>query len=347
MSFVLIYTPSRRFSGMNRERGFLLFLIAVFGLLSILLVKPFLQYVLAAILLGYVLFPVQRRLKHRVGTRVSALSLLVLTTLVVLVPVTALLAIAARQALTLLRVIARGDQQVAELIALVERYTGITIHGRTLQELLPAGSSSRLVDNALGIFGGVSNALIGLTVMVFVLYYLLTGGEEFVAWIRRCTPLHDDVQDELYSEMDRVMWGVLVGNVLVAIVQGILTGIGFVIAGVPGVVFWTVVTTLLSLLPLVGASVVWLPASAYLLLVNRPVAAGFLFLYGTFVISLSDNYLRPIVSGREAKLNPGILVVGIFGGVYVFGFMGLFFGPIVLGMLRILLTVFAREYADV
>ncbi len=330
---------------MNRERGFLLFLIAVFGLLSLLLVRPFLQYVLAAILLGYVLHPVQRRLKHRVGARISAFSLIGITTVVVLVPLTVLVAIAARQAFTLLQTIVNGDPQITELIGLVERYTGITIHGRTLQELLPAGSSSRLVENVLGIFGGVSNALVGLTVMVFLLYYLLTDGEAFVGWIRRCTPLPDDVQDELYAEMDRVMWGVLVGNLLVAIVQGILTGIGFIIAGVPGVVFWTVVTTVLSLLPLVGASVVWLPASLYLFLVNRPIAAGFLFVYGTLVISLSDNYLRPIVSGREAQLNPGILVVGIFGGVYVFGFMGLFFGPIVLGMFRALLTVFSREYA--
>ncbi|MFH5800048.1 AI-2E family transporter [Haladaptatus sp. CMAA 1911] len=331
---------------MNRQRGFLLFLIVVFGLLSVLLVKPFLQYVLAAILLGYILHPIQIRFESRVSSRVSALSLIGITTLVVIVPVVAIAAIAAQQAVTLVRAIVRGDPQFAELIALVERYTGVTIHGRTLQELLPAGISSRLFENALSIFGGVSNALIGLTVMVFVVYYLLTDGDEFVAWIRRCTPLPDDVQDELYSEMDRVMWGVLVGNLLVAVVQGILTGIGFAIAGVPGVVFWTVVTTVLSLLPLIGASVVWLPASLFLFLVDRPIAAGFLFVYGTFVISLSDNYLRPLVSGHEAKLNPGILVVGIFGGVYVFGFMGLFFGPIVLGIFRSLVTVFAREYEE-
>ncbi|WP_231185212.1 AI-2E family transporter [Haladaptatus sp. DYF46] len=331
---------------MNRQRGFLLFLIVVFGLLSVLLVKPFLQYVLAAILLGYILHPIQIRFESRVSSRVSAFSLIGITTLVVIVPVVAIAAIAAQQAVTLVRAIVRGDPQFAELIALVERYTGVTIHGRTLQELLPAGISSRLFENALSIFGGVSNALIGLTVMVFVVYYLLTDGDEFVAWIRRCTPLPDDVQDELYSEMDRVMWGVLVGNLLVAIVQGILTGIGFAIAGVPGVVFWTVVTTVLSLLPLIGASIVWLPASLFLFLVNRPIAAGFLFVYGTLVISLSDNYLRPLVSGHEAKLNPGILVVGIFGGVYVFGFMGLFFGPIVLGIFRSLVTVFAREYEE-
>ncbi len=330
---------------MNRERGFLLFLIAVFGLLSALLIKPFLQFVLLAILLSYVLYPVQKRLAPRIGPRISALTLLVTTTVAILVPITLLLVVALRQASTIFRAILRGDPQFLELLRLVERYTGFPITEQSIRELIPANSTSQVLQNAMSIFGGISDALIGLTVLAFLLYYLLVDGEMLVRWIRRSTPLPTTIQDELYGEMNQVMWGVLVGNVLVAVVQGVLTGIGLTIAGVPGVVFWTVVTTLLSLLPLIGASIVWLPASLYLFLVNRPVAAGFLFVYGTVVVSLSDNYLRPVVSGREARLNPGLLVVGIFGGVYAFGFMGLFFGPIVLGVFRSLVTVFAREYA--
>ncbi|GAA0228153.1 AI-2E family transporter [Haladaptatus pallidirubidus] len=330
---------------MNRERGFLLFLIAVFGLLVGLLVKPFLQYVLAAILLSYVLHPLQKRLAPRIGPRISALSLLIGTTLVILVPVATFIIIAAEQAATILGAILRGDPQIFELFDLVERYTGIAIEGRNIREFIPEGSTSQIVNNAMSIFGGISDALIGITILGFLLYYLLVDGETLLRWIRRSTPLPAPVQDELYGEMNQVMWGVLVGNLLVAIVQGILTGIGLAIAGVPGVVFWTAVTTFLSLLPIIGASVVWLPASAYLFVVNHPISALFLFVYGTLVISLSDNYLRPVVSGREARLNPGLLVVGIFGGVYAFGFMGLFFGPIVLGVFRSLVTVFAREYA--
>ncbi|WP_435154955.1 AI-2E family transporter [Haladaptatus sp. DFWS20] len=329
---------------MNRERGFLLFLIGVFGLLALLLVRPFLQYVLAAILLSYVLYPLQKRLAPRVGPRVSALLLLVVTTLVVLIPVATLLFTAVQQAITILRAILRGDPQFLELLRLIERYTGITNEGRNLRELIPT-DSTQLLENVVSIFGGISDALIGMTILAFILYYLLVDGELFLEWVRKSTPLPASVQDELYGEMNQVMWGVLAGNVLVAVVQGVLTGIGLFIAGVPGVVFLTVVTTLLSLLPLIGASVVWLPASAYLFFANRPVAAAFLFVYGTLVISLSDNYLRPVVSGHEARLNPGLLVVGIFGGVYTFGFMGLFFGPIVLGVFRSLVTVFAREYA--
>lgn len=256
-----IYTRSYRRLPMNRERGFLVFLIVVFGLLAALLVRPFLQYVLAAILLGYVLYPLQRRLTPHVGSRISALLLVLVATLVVFIPVASLLAIAIQQAISLLRAIARGDSRLLELFSLVERYTGISIEGRSFQEFIPTDVTSGLLENALTVFGSISDALIGITVLAFLLYYLLVDGAAFVQWLRRITPLTEGVQDELYAEMDRVMWGVLVGNVLVALVQGVLTGIGLAIAGVPGVVFWTVVTTLLSLLPLIGASVVWLPAS--------------------------------------------------------------------------------------
>jgi len=335
---------------MKRDRAFLLLLAMVFGLLGVLLVRPFLQYVLAAVLLGYVLWPAHERLAPRVGERVSALALLTATTLVVLVPVGLVLAVAAEQAVDLAMAVDRGDVGVEAVERFVERYTGFAVDlgGIDLAALLQrsGGEGPAIVGGVFDVFGGLSTALIGITVIAFVLYYLLVDGQAFLRWIRTITPLPDDVQSELFEEMDQVMWAVLVGNVLVGLVQGILTGIGLFVAGVPSVVFWTVVTTVLSLLPLIGASVVWLPASVYLFVVGQSAAAAFPFVYGSVVVSLSDNYLRPMISAHEAELNPAILVVGIFGGVYALGFMGLFFGPIVLGILRAVLDVFAREYAD-
>jgi predicted PurR-regulated permease PerM len=139
------------------------------------------------------------------------------------------------------------------------------------------------------------------------------------------------------------MWAVLVGNVAVAAVQGVLTGIGFAALGIENAVFWTVVTIVLALLPLIGASVIWIPASGYLLLIGRPIAAALLFAYGALVVSLSDNYLRPMIGGREADLNPALFVLGVFGGLAAFGVMGLFFGPVVVGTLKVLVELTARQ----
>ncbi|WP_224270008.1 AI-2E family transporter [Haloprofundus salinisoli] len=325
---------------MQRDRAFLLFAIGIVGVLSALLLFPFLQYILAAVLLAYVLKPVHRRLEPRIGSRIAAAALIVVSTLAVLLPIALVVQVVlqeARSVVTAVRDLLSGSTPFGELAQM----------GLSVEALFGSaeGSGSTLVGSVVDVFGGLSNAVIGLTVLLFLLYYLLTDGTALVAWIRRAIPLPSPIQDELHARIDRLMWAVLVGNVLVAIVQGILTGIGFVIVGFPSAIFWTVFTVLLSLLPLIGASIVWFPAAVYLGLTGRYVSAGVLFVYGAVVVSLSDNYLRPVIGGREAHLNPGLFVVGIFGGVAAFGFMGIFFGPIILGVLKTLVDVYVREYA--
>ncbi len=324
---------------MDRERTFLLLSIGIFAVLAVLLVAPFVQFLLAAVLLGYVLMPVQRRLEPRVGTRVAAATLILVTIFAVVVPIALLVAVAGRQARTAVDVL-RGFLSGTSPL---EAFLGFQI---SLNDLLgtTGNNGSVLVRSVLDLFGSLTNVLIGLTVLLFALYYFLTQSGALVQWTRNVTPLSPSIQDEILARLDRLMWAVLVGNVVVAIVQGVLTGVGLFAVGFSNVVFWTVMTTVLSLLPLIGASVVWIPAAAYLFVVGQlPQAIG-LFAWGTLVVSLSDNYLRPMVGGHEAKLNPGLFIIGIFGGVVAFGFMGLFFGPILLGILKVLVEVFVREY---
>lgn len=324
---------------MDREQLFLLVEIVVFAALSILLLVPYLQYVLAAVLVAYVLTPVYRRLEPRAGPRVSAVALIAVSIFAFALPLAVLVNVVLGQAQTLLAMVRRIVADTAAIGALA----GLDV---SVEALLggAGGNNSTLVRSAIGIFGGITDAVVGLTILLFLLYYLLTTGPSLMRWTRRATPLPDPVQDELYARLDRLMWAVLVVNVAIATVQGVLTGIGLWAVGFSSVVFWMVMTTVLSLLPLIGASVVWLPAVAYLAVTDAPVSAVLLFVYGTLVVSLSDNYLRPVLGGREAKLNPGLFILGIFGGVAVFGFMGIFFGPIVIGVLKALVEVYVREY---
>ena len=324
---------------MDRDRAFLLLAIGFFAVLCGLLVVPFLQYLLAAVLLGYVLMPVQRRLEPRTGPRVAAATLILVTVFAVVVPVAALIAVTSRQARTALEFL----RELLSGTSRIEEFLGIQI---TLNDIIGTDGSNGpvLVRGILDLFGSLTAVVIGLTVLLFALYYFLTSADDLVGWVRRVTPLPAPIQDEILARLDRLLWAVLVGNVVVALVQGVLTGVGLLAVGFSNAVFWTVMTTLFSLLPLIGASVVWIPAAAYLFLVGQVPQAVGLFAYGTLVVSLSDNYLRPMVGGHEAKLNPGLFIVGIFGGVVAFGFMGLFFGPIVLGGFKVLVEVFVREY---
>lgn len=322
---------------MNRDRQFLLLLVAVFVILAALLVAPFLEYVFAAGVLAYLLAPVHRRLAPRIGTRVSAVVIMVATLLAVVVPLLALLQ----------SVVQEAQLVVDDVRAFVAETTYVEdLLGRdvTIGDLLgsSSGEGSAIVGGFLDVLGGVTDAGVGIVIMLFVLYYLLTAGPSLLRWTRAAAPLPEDVLDDLLHRVDRLMWAVVVVNALVAVVQGVLTGLGLWFVGFSNVVFWTSLTTALSLIPFVGPPVVWGPAAVYLVLVDRPIGAAVLAVWGTVVVGLSDNYLRPVIGGREAGLNPGLFVVGIFGGVAAFGAMGVFVGPVVLGILKALVEVYVH-----
>ena len=261
-------------SDMSIERGLLLAAIALLGTVAVLMVLPYEQYLLLAILLAYLLSPLQRRLRGRVGGRVSAGLLIVGSFLAVIVPLGVLLGVAVSQASSILAAIERGEFDVGSIEGRLSERTGIPMdierilsEGNLDPSTLLGGSdgggatvlldgASRVLGNVVSVLGSLSNIAIGITLFLFVLYYLLVDGPALAAWLRSVSPVREATIDRLYERSDRLMWAVVFGNLLVAIVQGVLLGIGFAALGVPNAIFWTIATTILALLPLIGASVV-------------------------------------------------------------------------------------------
>lgn len=327
---------------MNRHRAFLLFLIALSAAASLLIVLPFLQYVLAAIILAFLLHPLNVRLTPHLGRRLSPIVLILATVIAVVLPTVYLVMAFLRDVLSL----ARGETRlnIEEIEATIRSSTGIEVD---LEEPL-TGFVGELLNILFGsvteIFSIFTKMAIGIALVLFLVYYLLMDGERFIAWIGETMPLPPEVTAALFDQIDRTTRGVVIGHIFVAIVQGVLGGIGLYLAGIPNFVFWTVVMVVLALLPLIGAFLVWGPAAAYLIIVDEPVAGGLLLLYGVIVVSLVDNYLRPIVIDQRAKINPAVILVGVVGGLYTIGFTGMFIGPIVLGILAATLVTFREDF---
>jgi len=130
------------------------------------------------------------------------------------------------------------------------------------------------------------------------------------------------------------------------VIQGIVAGIGLLIVGISNVVFWTMVMVVLELFPVVGVAGVLAPAALYLALTDRLLAAGFIVVYGLTAVAVVDDYLRALVVDRESSLHSAAVIVGVFGGVYAFGVMGLFYGPVVLGLFQALIRLFSENYVE-
>ncbi|MFC6976677.1 AI-2E family transporter [Halomicroarcula sp. GCM10025709] len=326
--------------------SFLRVLLLGVGVLSIALVLPFLQFVLAAGLLAYLVEPVHDRLSNRVWSTVAALLTMVATGAVVLVPLFLIVVVALEQAVSVLQHASLPD--IAAVEALFRRWIGPEVDLPALAGPLARAAEAGfrgLIGNLAGALGTIPAFLVGSVVFLFSFFYLLRDGDDLVDWLRAAAPLDPAVADELLGRIDDLLWAAVVGNVVVAGVQAILTVFGFLVIGFDNIIFWGVVTFALSLLPVIGASVVWLPAMGYLFAVGRIPAAVGLLVYGSVVISGSDNVVRPLAMQRGARLNPGLLVLGIFGGVAVFGFLGLFVGPVLIGLCKELVELLGEERA--
>lgn len=326
---------------MNVRDAFFAVLLASLAVLAWFVVRPFVSYVLAAGLLAFVLFPAQKRLGPRIGERVAAFALVVVAVAATTVPFALLSAY-------LLPDAAETTEQVARrpILNRVE-----TVFGRIGVEVelgdVEAVSRQLLdlfVGNLSELLGTTVRIIIGLSVLVFVLYYLLVDGPALIRWIRDLTPLSADVQDQLYGETYRVTWAVLKGHVFVGLAQGVLGGVGLFVAGVPDALFWTLVMVLFSFVPVMGVGLVWVPAGLYLLFVGRIPAGVFLLVYGATVVSWVDNYLRAYLVDMESGLHPAVVLVGVVGGVYFMGALGLFLGPVILAVFKATVVVVDDYY---
>jgi predicted PurR-regulated permease PerM len=332
----------------DQARLLLAVIVLVLLWLTRALVEPFLQFFLLAVLLAYPLQPIQRRLASLTTPVVSAITLVTATTLVIVLPSLLILQRIVGEASSLVERAREGDVPTA-FDQVERRIEDVIERDIDLAEILQSAvqeANVSAVDSALSLFGTVSHLLVGLGLTVFLLYYFIKDGERFNRWLHATVPLPEHVQRELHAAFDDVMWAVLVSHVFIAVVQGFVAGIGLAIVGVPNPILWTVVMIVLAILPIIGSFLVWGPAVVYLVSLDQVLAGVFLLVYGTIIVGLTDDYLRPIVIDQytQTALNPAIILVGVLGGVFVFGVMGIFFGPIIVGALKAALDVYREEY---
>lgn len=323
---------------MNRGQAFLLFILAIVSALLYVITEPFLAYVIFAVILAYVLYPLHKRLapwlsdhtSERIGRFISPLVLMIGAVFAVLIPlgyvvvrlVTDLESIAAGESGLQTRVL---EERFAELTGVeIDFVQGLELVGEVLVEAI-AGDATNLLLSLLDL-------ALGGALVLFLVFYLLRDGPRFVVWLRENTPLPEHVANRLIEQIDKTTWGAVIGHGFAALVQAIVAGIGLYFVGIPNVFFWTFVMFILAFLPLIGAFLVWAPAAGYLYLIGDVGEGVFLAVYGLLIVSLIDYYVRPIVIDRRARLNPAVLLVGVFGGLYSMGFIGLFVGPIIIGL---------------
>lgn len=329
---------------MKLDRGLLLGIIGLLLVLSTLLLRPYLQFVIGAVILTFILRPLQNRLEPRVGGTISALSLVIVSVFTILIPFVLVFMFVASSGLEYVRSLEQREFDFGTLEEPIATHTGQEIDLESLVR-----SSGETIGES--VFGGAITAVettvhvaIGLGLLLFLLFYFVRDADRFVSWLRSVSPLRTSVTNDLLERVGDITRAVLIGHVFVAIIQGVIAGIGLYLVDIPNVVFWTFVMILLGVIPLIGTFVIWVPASIYLVTIGDTTLAIALVVYGTIVVGISDEYLRPVLVDRYAQISPSVIIVGVIGGLSVFGFMGIFVGPIIVGALKTAIEVYEEHY---
>lgn len=196
------------------------------------------------------------------------------------------------------------------------------------------------------VLGGIVDFAVNIVVLLLVLYFMLTGGRAMEAYVRDLLPFDGGQRDDVIHEMHQIVRSNAIGIPLLAVVQGGVALVGYLIFGVPDPLFWGVLTCFATVIPIVGTALLWLPLAAYLALEGHWAAAVGLAAYGTLVVTHVDNLTRLVLQRRMADIHPLVTVFGVFVGLALFGFMGIIFGPLMLSLFLFCLHIFKRRYID-
>jgi predicted PurR-regulated permease PerM len=332
---------------MNRftlqQKSFLLLLsVATIAFGWILL--PFFGAIFWGVVLAILFAPLYRRLLVATGQRHNTAALIALLSIVVMVilPLSLVGASLLDQAGGLYDRLASGQldfggyfQQVIHalpewVVNLLERYNLANL--ADLQQKLAAGAaqvSQAVARNVINVGRNTFDFLVSLTVMLYLLYFLLRDGQGLTARIRQAIPLSRKYKQRLFSNFTTVIRATVKGNILVAVAQGALGGLIFWILGVQGALLWGVLMAFLSLLPAVGAALVWAPVAVYFLVTGAIWQGIVLIAFGVLVIGLVDNILRPILVGKDTKMPDYVVLLSTLGGMALFGLNGFVIGPVI------------------
>jgi predicted PurR-regulated permease PerM len=339
--------PAARAGAVLSERRVLGLLMVVVTAALAWILLPFYGAILWGSIIALLFAPLYQRLMPRVGGRrsVAALLTMAVALVIVILPAVLLALSLTYEASLFYEQLQSGELVPAQVMhGIFERlppwlmsllgYFGLgdfAVLQRKLVELLTRGSGL-IATHVLSIGHDALTLALSTLITVYLAFFLLRDGDRLVHALRRAIPMAPGRKQELIDKFSVVLRATVKGNLIVAIAQGALGGIALWVLGVKGALLLAALMAVLSLLPIVGPSLVWLPVAAWFFMTGSPWQGIGLALFGMLVIGLADNFLRPMLVGRDTGMPDYLVMITTFGGIAVLGINGFVVGPTVAAM---------------
>lgn len=346
--------PGQRF-----RKSFVLVMTLAYAAMFFAMISGFMMALLLAAVFSGILYPLYSWLLKTWAGRETLASLmtLLLSLVIIVVPLIFLLGLIADQAIQVTEQVTPWIETQLEKSGQAQYTTASWLpyaeHLEPYRDKISAklaelaGSTGLYLASGLGkLSEGTLSFFLNLFIMLYAMFFFLISGPQLIKTIMGYAPLtHADKQKMLQVGLS-VSRATVKGTLIIGVIQGALGGLGFAVAGIEAAVFWGAVMAVLSILPGIGATLIWAPAVAYLLISGETLAGFGLLVWSAGVVGTIDNFLRPLLVGRDTEMPDLLILLSTLGGIGIFGVSGIVLGPILAALFMTVLAIYSRVYAD-
>lgn len=319
--------------------------------------QPFLTAIVAAAILAALFKRPYHFLEHVTRGRrgLSAFLTCLFVIVIIITPLFLVLSLAVSEASNLYRVVTQEstlEHTIGRMLGVVQSapYAGMFFDTAAFDQNVIISDIKQLSQNALGLlqaaYQGITHFIFWVFIMFFTLFYFLIDGKKTLRAFMNLSPLKNEHDELLIDKFISISRATLKGTLVIGAIQGLLGGLAFWIAGVPSPAIWGLIMILLSIIPMIGSTIVWLPAGIILLLVGDVWQGIFILSVGVGVISVIDNILRPKLVGKDTQMHPLLIFFATLGGIAFFGLPGFIIGPIIVSLFMALSEIYSIEFRD-
>lgn len=332
-----------------------LFIIVIIASFNI--IKPYITSIISAFLLSFIFYPLYSKINKKVKSENLASALIILLIiLIVFLPLTITVITITKQAQngisfanSLFDQVQSIEPQENSFIASIFNQINGFGFGDGLAQIINKFITF-IINQASSMILKVSMFALHFFLILFIIFYLLKQGPKLIDYVLDVLSMEYTHKEVLIKNIKDIIFAVIYGFFLTAVVQGALGALGFFIFGFSDPLFWGIMMMFAAIIPFVGTAIIWVPAviiNAIINIANQDSMAVIysilFFLYGVFIISGIDNLIKPKIIGDRAKIHPIVILLGVLGGIPTFGIIGIILGPLVLSILITFIKIYNRE----
>ena len=318
------------------KKYLLIICLSIIFYFSYKIIQPYFTAIISAIILAYIFFPIFNKIKQKTNKpQISSVLTCLIIIILIIVPTLIISNILIKESITLYK-----SDFIKNIESFTEKYTSEDFPYSGLISQVIFKGIEYIQTGATNLFIALPSGILGFLIAIYTLYFLLLKGEELTEQIRKIIPLKE--KELLLTNIGKTTYSIVYGLFTIAIIEIIISSIGLSLLGISSPIMWSLMIGFLALIPFIGPAFIWIPLTIIELLLNNNFIAIGMIILGV-ILSAVDTFLRPKLIGDKSKTSPAVILIGLLGGLKVFGFIGLILGPVILSTLIEIIKLYQEE----